>query len=239
MQRIHLPRALPSIPNRPPASRERDKTRCTRCSGHVAIYSHCFALGKVEKELAREVGLDAGAEDGDHGKAAVSDLLLTGLPDEGLVLALQPVGSETDISGLSLTIVLVEVGELDASNREEDLHVADEADLLDGREGVAAGEPVAGDVGPVLLPDHAHDGKHGGATVLNLGPAGVLKVGLDLGEAHGVEPDVADHGAVELLGNLEPGDGGGHLTVNRNSTRALDGLQYPHRDTYMRRGREA
>lgn len=58
----------------------------------------------------------------------------------------------------------------------------------------------------VLLGDHSDDGEHADSTVLQLGPAGVLEVRLDVGEAHGVETEVADQGgAVEFCGSLGGG----------------------------------
>ena len=169
-------------------------------------------------------GLNGGTNDGDHGKTAVDDLLGLGLLDEGGILALESVRAEADVTGLTLAIVLVEVGELDDANGEEDLEVADKANGADGLEGILGSELVAGEVGKVLLPDHTDDGKHGGAAVLELGPAGVLKVGLDLREAHGVEAHVAGHRSVELLRAGKEGDRLGHLGVDGNGTGTLGGL---------------
>ena len=169
--------------------------------------------------------LDGGAKDGNHGKTAVDDLLGLGLLDEGGILTRKSVGAEADVTGLTLTVVLVEVGELDDANGEEDLEVAVEADGADGFKGIPGGEPVTREVGTVLLPDHTNDGKHGGPAVLELGPAGVLKVGLDLREAHGVEAHVTDHRSIELLRAGEEGDRLGHFGVDGNGTGTLGGLQ--------------
>ena len=156
-------------------------------------------------------GLNGGTNDGDHGKTAVDDLLGLGLLDEGGILALESVRAEADVTRLALAVVLVEVGELDDANGEEDLEVADKADGADGFKGIPGGELVTREVGTVLLPDHTNDGKHGGPAVLELGPAGVLKVGLDLREAHGVEAHVSGEGPIELFGDSEERDGFGHL----------------------------
>ena len=168
--------------------------------------------------------LNGGANDGDHGKTAVDDLLGLGLLDEGGILTLESVRAEANVTGLTLAVVLVEVGELDDADGEEDLEVADKANGADGLKGILGGELVTGEVGKVLLPDHTDDGKHGGAAVLELGPAGVLKVGLDLREAHGVEAHVTGHRSVELLRAGEEGDRLGHLGVDGNGTGTLGGL---------------
>jgi hypothetical protein len=63
----------------------------------------------------------------------------------------------------------------------------------------------------VLLPHHPYDGEHADAPVLELRPASVVEVGLDVREVHGVEAHVTREGAIELLGDLEEGDGAGHF----------------------------
>ncbi len=163
-----------------------------------------------------------GPDEGDHGEAAVDDLLLESL----LLVLLGQVGPAGSLPPgqyarpARAVEGLLPVGELHDADGEQGLHVRAETHGGDGLERVGRRVRGAGEVGAVLLPDHPEDREHAHAAVLQLGPARVAEIGLDVRQAHGVESHVADHRPVELLGDGEEGDGLRHR-AERHGGRSL------------------
>lgn len=152
--------------------------------------------------------MDHGTNEGDHSKSAVDNFLFLA---PCLVLGGQvgqDTGSPFDVSRDGfIIVVLVEVGSLNDSNSGQDLHVDAPSDGLDGTENVCVGVSITGEVDAGLLDQHTYDGEHADTSVLDLGPAGISQVSLDVGKTHGVESEVTGHGSIELIGFDQERDG--------------------------------
>lgn len=87
----------------------------------------------------------------------------------------------------------------------------------------------AGDGGDIL-DDHAGGGKHGNAAVLDLSLTGPVKV-EPVGETEGIEADVTNHGAIEVLRAVSSGDGVNAKALNNAVLPQLHGGALGHGST--------
>mmetsp|Transcript_10507 Transcript_10507/g.14734 ORF Transcript_10507/g.14734 Transcript_10507/m.14734 type:complete len:212 (-) Transcript_10507:66-701(-) len=170
----------------------------------------------LKKRLVEKKGLNDSTSDGDHGKAAVDNLLFLTVLDLFLSHVVKSTECPADITGGSITVELVEGGKFDNSNGEQDLHVSNISNLGNGGERVSLSELGPRDVNTRLLDNHTNDGKHGNTSVLKLGPTSIVEVLLDLREAHGVKTHISGHGSVEFLWPGEERDGLRHFCVKCN-----------------------
>ena len=149
----------------------------------------------MEKE-----SLVGGSNEGNHGESAMDNLLLISLLLSGIV---KLVKSGTSPSNISRPAVSVEsafpVDQFNNTDRQQSLNVRAEPDAANGLPRVLGGMSIPREVRAVLLPDHTDDGEHANTSVLQLGPASVTQVRLDIAQAHGVEAHVSGHGPIELL----------------------------------------
>ena len=168
--------------------------------------------------LARDEVVMDHPPDGEHGQSAV--LQFVQLQLVVLPLRLVPQRIEAQISrdairinehGLECDIPLVRAIFLDA-RREYDLEHGGQSH--DGRchvRIVDVHRQVHGEI-VKFANDETDDGKHRHAAVLEFCLAQPLEVEV-VGQADGIESHVADHGAVEVRGTKEEGEGLGHFGV--------------------------
>jgi hypothetical protein len=157
--------------------------------------------------LGEELLVDDATE-GDHGKAAVLHLN-EAAAGEGLGVLAEAKGVEAKIAGLAAVREHVARGQLEVVR--EELNSADGEEHLPQASGGHNEEVVDGgsavlELGQArnLLRDHAGEGEHAHASVLELSLAQPLDVKV-VGEANGVEAHIAGQGAVEGGGALEEG----------------------------------
>jgi hypothetical protein len=138
---------------------------------------------------------------------------------------------KANVTWFALAVVLLKVGEFDGSNTKEDLDVSGETNRLDGAKNISVGELVAWEVDTGLLNNHTNNSKHADAAVLELSPACVLQISLDIGKSHRVKAHVTCHGAIELIGADQERDGLGHfLGIQRNRVSPLGRLSTTKKD---------
>jgi hypothetical protein len=125
-------------------------------------------------------GLNHGTNEGNHGKAAMDDLRL--LAGRNLCRGhfLQQTTIKTKVTGLTISVVHVEGSKFGSGDSEEDLNIDTPADLADSTKDVCAGVGIAGEVDAVLRRKDTEDGKHAHTPVLDLSPACIFQVGLDI-----------------------------------------------------------
>ena len=75
----------------------------------------------------------------------------------------------------------VESGQFKEGHEHEDLDVNTPANSSGSTKDIRVGVSITWDVEAQLLRDNAANGKHADAAVLDLGPTGVVQVGLDVG----------------------------------------------------------
>jgi hypothetical protein len=165
----------------------------------------------AQKRLFEKESLDKSTGKGDHREASVDDLLHVAFLDLVGGQLLEQTSIKADVSGRTITVVLHEVGSLKDSNEKEDLKVSGETNRANGTKGVGVGELGSRKVDSGLLGDHTNNGEHADASVFDLGPTGVVQVGLDIGKSHGVKSHITRHGSIELVGLDQERDGLGHF----------------------------
>jgi hypothetical protein len=165
----------------------------------------------AQKRLFEKESLDKSTGKADHSEASVDDLLHLALRDLFGGHLLEHTSIKADISGHTITVMLHEVGSLKDTNEEEDLKVSGETNRANGTKGVGVGELGSRKVDSGLLCDHTNNCEHANASVLDLGPTGVVQVGLDIGKSHGVESHITRHGSIELVGFDQERDRLGHF----------------------------
>jgi len=168
------------------------------CVFFIPYNAECL---KGQKRLVEKKSLDNGTNKGDHSKSSVNDFLFLAprLVFGGHVG--QDGRSPLDVSGDGLIIVvLVEVGSLNNTDGEQDLHVNSPSDRLDGTEDVGVGVHITREVDAGLLDNHTYDSKHADTSVLDFGPTSVSQVGLNVRKTHRVESKITGHGSIELVG---------------------------------------
>ena len=162
----------------------------------------CDLVGarEVKKSLVEKESLVRGSNEGNHGESAVDNLLLISL---GLASLVKLVKSGTSPSNISRPAVSVEslipVDQFNNADRQQNLNVRAESGAANGLPRVLGGISSTREVREVFLPDHTGDSKHADTSVLQLGPASVTQVRLNIAQAHGVEANVSRHGSIELL----------------------------------------
>jgi len=121
-----------------------------------------------------------GANEGNHSEAAVNNFRFLKLLDlvRRLILEKSPVKSE--VAGFAVAVVLVERGKFDGSHSQKDLEVCGETDRCRGTEDISVGKLLSGKVNSGLLHNHTDNGKHANASVLELRPASIFQVRLDI-----------------------------------------------------------
>ena len=153
------------------------------------------------------------AADGDHSEAAILELgeLAAG---EGVGVGAAVEGVKAEVAGLAVRAVegLDDGGDTrdDLKESEPDKELLHGA-LLDGRvvelhHGGGAELLLEAGEGVGVLDDHSGGGEHGNAAVLDLSLASPAEV-EEVGEAKGVESNIANESAVEVAGAAEAGDG--------------------------------
>jgi len=164
----------------------------------------------LEGALLGEELLVEDATEGDHGEAAVLDLYKAAAGEGDGVLS-KAKGIKAQITGLTalrehVTGCQLELvrGELDGADCEKHLP---EASSGDHEEVIDRGGAVR-ELGKAhsLLGNHAGPCEHAHATVLELGLTEPLDIKV-VGEANGIEANIAGKGAVERGGALEEGHG--------------------------------
>lgn len=174
----------------------------------------------AQKRGFEKESLDKSTSKGDHRETSVDDLLHLAFLDLVGGQLLEQTSIKTDVSGCTITVVLHEVGALKDTNEKEDLKVSGETNRADGTKGIGVGELGSRKVDSGFLDDQTNDGEHADASVLDLGPTGVVQVGLDIGKSHGVESHISRHGSIELVGLDQERDGLGHFLSIQGSDRS-------------------
>jgi len=134
----------------------------------------------AQERLVEKEGLDDGPSESNHSETAVNDFLLLSCGDLVRGELLQKSSVKTKVTGFTLSIVLVESGEFDGGNGQENLNVCGESDTARGAENVAVLELGTREVNSSLLYDDTHHSKHAHTSVLQLSPTSVFQVSLDV-----------------------------------------------------------
>lgn len=140
-----------------------------------------FVSYLTQKWLIKEESLDDGTKKGDHGKAAVYNLgFLAVFLLFGCHVAQHLLSSPSEVTGFSLSVVLVEIGSFDGSHGKEDLKIRCPANGSRCAEDIRVGVSLTRQVDSSLLDNNSNNSQHADTAMLQLGPTGVLQVGLDV-----------------------------------------------------------
>jgi hypothetical protein len=187
----------------------------------VVIFIHSL----TQQWLVKQKSLHNSSGKGTHGKSSMDDFLFLALELFLGIQLCQFFGSPANVTGSSVSVMLVKGGSLYHTNEQEDLKIGSPTDGFDGTENVRVGVSITGPVDAGLLGEDSDNGKHADTSVFDFGPASMVQVGLNIGKAHRVESHISGHGSVQLFGADQERDGSGHfLSIQGNRSSPLGSL---------------